>query len=184
MRKISGEKFFAVSLRSFSSLHSEEVEGMSEEAFAALFAKEVDRIAERTGAKPLYLIMQSSRDRALSEKVNMLAAVKGEILGGLTASEILGIIERTSLVIAMRLHLLIYGAAAGKPLLGVSYDKKIDSMLSYMGYDAPIRVSALKNGYLSDKAAELFGKNIPCERIDALKTLAYNDAKEAVKLVK
>ena len=184
MRNIDGDKFFAVSLRSFSALRSEEVEGMDEDSFSAMFAKEIDRIAEKTGAKPLYLIMQSSRDRALSEKVNECAKVKGEILGSLTASEILGVINRTSLVIAMRLHLLIYGAAAGKPLIGVSYDKKVDSMLSYMGYEAPIRVSALKNGNLSDKAVKLFGKDIPCERINSLKSLALSDAKEAVKMVK
>ena len=180
MRNINGESFFAISLRNFSSLHSEEVEGMNEDTFVSLFAKEVDRIAEKTGAKPLYLIMQSSRDHLLSEKVNALANIKGEILSGLSASEILGIINRTSLVIAMRLHLLIYGAAAGKPLIGVSYDKKVDSMLSYMGYDAPIRVSELEKGHLSEKAAEFFGKDIPCDRIDALKSLAYADAKEAV----
>ncbi|MBQ4557450.1 MAG: polysaccharide pyruvyl transferase CsaB [Clostridia bacterium] len=184
MRNINGESFFAISLRNFSSLHSEEVEGMNEDTFVSLFAKEVDRIAEKTGAKPLYLIMQSSRDHLLSEKVNALANIKGEILSGLSASEILGIINRTSLVIAMRLHLLIYGAAAGKPLIGVSYDKKVDSMLSYMGYDAPIRVSELEKGHLSEKAAEFFGKDIPCDRIDALKSLAYADAKEAVKMVK
>lgn len=184
MRNIEGEKFFAVSLRNFSSLHSEEVCGMDEETFATLFAKEVDRIAEKTGAKPLYLIMQSSRDRLLSEKVNAVATAKGEILENLTAGEILGIISRSSLVIAMRLHLLIYGAAAGKPLLGVSYDKKVDSMLSYMGYESPISVSALKKGHLSDRAAELFGKDIPCEKVDALKALAKTDAKVAVEMIK
>lgn len=184
MRNVDGNKFFAVSLRNFSSLHSEEVEGMDEDTFASLFAKEVDRICDKTGAKPLYLIMQSSRDRLLSEKVNSLTKTKGEILCGLTASEILGIISRTSLVIAMRLHLLIYGAAAEKPLLGVSYDKKVDSMLSYMGYDAPVRVSALEKGQLSERAIELFGKEISCEKVEALKALAAADAKEAVNMVK
>ena len=132
LKSASGKSFFAVSLRSFSALRSEEVEGMDEDTFASLFAKEISRIAKQTNAVPLYLIMQSSRDKELSEKVNALAEVKGEIFSGLTASEILGVIKRTSLVIAMRLHLLIYGAAAGKPLIGVSYDKKVDSMLSYM----------------------------------------------------
>ncbi len=184
MRNVSGEKFFAVSLRNFSSLHSEEVCGMDEDTFAKLFAKEIDRIANETGATPLYLIMQSSRDRLLSEKVNSLAKAKGEIFENLTASEILGVISRTCLVIAMRLHLLIYGAAAGKPLVGVSYDKKVDSMLSYMGYESPVRVSALENGHLSDRAIELFGKDIPCEKVDTLKVLAKTDAKVAVEMIK
>ena len=128
--------------------------------------------------------MQSSRDRLLSEKVNSIAKAKGEILENLTASEILGVISRTSLVIAMRLHLLIYGAAAGKPLVGVSYDKKVDSMLSYMGYDSPIRVSSLENGHLSDRAIKLFGEKIPCEKVDALKALAKTDAKTIIEMIK
>ena len=184
MRNIDGEKFFAVSLRSFSSLRSEEVEGMDEDTFAGLFAKEIEIIAKKTGAKPIYLIMQSNRDRILTSKVNELATVKGEILCGLTASEILGVINRTSLVIAMRLHLLIYGAAVGKPIIGVSYDKKVDSMLSYMGYDAPIRVFELEGGGLSEKATALFGKDITCNKVDALKSLAIKDAQEAVKMIK
>ncbi|MBE6680164.1 MAG: polysaccharide pyruvyl transferase CsaB [Ruminococcaceae bacterium] len=184
MRNKSSEKFFAVSLRDFASLHSEEVCGMNEDTFARLFASEIDKIAAKTGATPLYLIMQSSRDRLLSEKVNSIAKAKGEILENLTASEILGVISRTSLVIAMRLHLLIYGAAAGKPLVGVSYDKKVDSMLSYMGYDSPIRVSSLENGHLSDRAIKLFGEKIPCEKVDALKALAKTDAKTIIEMIK
>lgn len=184
LRDIEGERFFAVSLRSFSSLRSEEVDGMDEETFASLIADEIDRICVSTGALPLYLIMQSSRDRLLCEKVNSIAAHKGHILPSLTAPEILGVLSRCSLVIAMRLHLLIYGAAVGKPLLGVSYDKKIDSMLAYMGYEPPIRVSALTGDTLSERAIELFGKNIPCERVESLKALAINDAKTAANLIK
>ena len=184
LREVIGDRFFAVSLRSFSSLRSEEVEGMDEETFAALFAKEIDRICTSTGATPLYLIMQSSRDREICERVNALAEHKGYILPALTAPEILGVLSRCSLVIAMRLHLLIYGAAAGKPLLGVSYDKKVDSMLSYMGYEPPVRVSALGAGHLSDRAAALFGKDIPCGRIENLKSLARSDAKAAADMAR
>ena len=184
LREADSDRFFTVSLRSFSSLRSEEVEGMDEEAFAALFAGEIDRICAATDARPLYLIMQSSRDRAICERVNALAAHKGYILPALTAPEILGVLSRTSLVIAMRLHLLIYGAAAGKPLLGVSYDKKVDSMLSYMGYEPPVHVSALREGRLSDRAIELYGKDIPCDRIENLKSLAKADAKAAAKMIR
>ena len=184
LRTVHGERFFAVSLRSFSTLRSEEVEGIDEDSFAALFAGEIDRIAEATGALPLYLIMQSSRDKILCERVNALTAHKGTILPVLTAPEILGVLSCCSLVIGMRLHLLIYGAAAGKPLLGVSYDKKVDSMLSYLGYEPPVRVSALQDFRLSERAIALFGKELPCERIAALKALAKSDAKAAAEMAK
>lgn len=183
MRNVEGERFFAVSLRSFSALRSEEVEGMDEATFTNLLAGEIDRIAERTGALPLYLVMQSSRDRALSEQVNARTNCRGYVLPSLTASEILGVLSRTSLVLAMRLHLLIYGAAAGKPLLGISYDKKVDAMLEYMDYEPPIPVSGLQSGELSERAAALFGKDIPCAHIDALKEKAKADAKAAVEMI-
>ena len=182
MQKIPGDKFFAVSLRSFSTLKSEEVEGMDEDTFAKLFAKEVDAIAEKTGAVPLYLVMQATRDSELSEKVNALATSKGHVLPSLTASEILGVISRTSLVIAMRLHLLIYAASLGKPLLGVSYDKKVDAILSYFGYEKPIAVTALKHGALSEHATAIYGKDMPCAHVDELKLLAMEDAKAAAKM--
>ena len=184
MHDVKGEKFFAISLRSFSTLKSEEVEGMDEDTFAKLFAKEVDTIAEKTGAVPLYLVMQATRDKELSEKVNSLSKAKGYVLPSLTASEILGILDRTSLVIAMRLHLLIYGASIGKPLLGVSYDPKVDAMLSYLGYEKPVAVSELKDGALSSRAAEIFGKDCPSEHIEKFKALAKDDAKAAAKMAK
>ncbi len=183
MRAVSGDRFFAVSLRSFSALRSEEVEGMSEETFAKLLAGEIDRIAAETGAVPLYLVMQSSRDRALSEQVNALTKTQGFVLPSLTASELLGVLTRTELVLAMRLHLLIYGAAAGKPLLGISYDKKVDAMLAYMGYDAPIPVSRLEDNTLSARAIALFGKEHACEHIDTLREKARADAAAAVAML-
>ncbi len=183
LQSIPREPHFAVSLRSFSTLRSEEVDGADEESFAKLFAAEIDKIAVRTGAKPLYILMQSSRDRALSEKVNALARTKGAILEGLTASEIMGVLMRCDFVISMRLHLLIYAAAVGKPLLGVSYDPKIDAMLEYMGYEKPLRVAELQSGALADKAAALTESGVDRDKIEAMKALVLADAEAAVKMV-
>lgn len=175
---------FAVSLRSFATLRSEEVDGADEDSFAATFAAEVDAIAARTGAKPLYILMQSSRDRDLTEKVNAAATVKGEILGGLTAREIMGVLERCEFVISMRLHLLIYAVAIGKPPLGISYDPKIDAMMRYMGCAAPLRVAGLKGGALADAAAALSGAPLSADAIERLKSLALADAASAVQMAK
>ncbi len=184
LRDTPAVKFFAVSLRSFSALHSKEVAGVDEAGFAVQAAAEIDKIAAATGALPLYLIMQSSRDRALSETVNENAKNKGVILSGLTAAEILGVLSRCSLVISMRLHLLIYGAAAAKPLVGLTYDPKVDSMLAYMGYEPPLPLTALREGALAEIAVRRFGQDAPCARIEELKALALDDAKTAVQMTK
>lgn len=182
LKNVGNVPHFAVSLRSFATLRSEEVDGADEDSFAATFAAEVDAIAARTGAKPLYILMQSSRDRALTEKVNAAAAVKGEILGGLTAREIMGVLGRCEFVISMRLHLLIYAVAVGKPPLGISYDPKIDAMMRYMGCAKPLRVAGLRGGALADAAAALSGAPLSAEAIEHLKALALADAAAAVQM--
>ena len=182
LKNVGNVPHFAVSLRSFATLRSEEVDGADEDSFAATFAAEVDAIAARTGAKPLYILMQSSRDRALTEKVNAAAAVKGEILGGLTAREIMGVLGRCEFVISMRLHLLIYAVAVGKPPLGISYDPKIDAMMRYMGCAKPLRVAGLRGGALADAAASLSGAPLSDTAIEHLKALALADAAAAVQM--
>ena len=182
LKNVGNVPHFAVSLRSFATLRSEEVDGADEDSFAATFAAEVDAIAARTGAKPLYILMQSSRDRALTEKVNAAAAVKGEILGGLTAREIMGVLGRCEFVISMRLHLLIYAVAVGKPPLGISYDPKIDAMMRYMGCTKPLRVAGLRGSALADAAAALSGAPLSAEAIEHLKALALADAAAAVQM--
>ena len=182
LKNVGNVPHFAVSLRSFSTLRSEEVDGADEDSFAATFAAEVDAIAARTGAKPLYILMQSSRDRALTEKVNAAAAVKGEILGGLTAREIMGVLGRCEFVISMRLHLLIYAVAVGKPPLGISYDPKIDAMMRYMGCAKPLRVAGLRGGALADAVAALSGAPLSDAAIEHLKALALADAAAAVQM--
>ena len=38
-------------------------------------------------------------------------------------------------VVSMRLHALVFSASQGVPLVGVVYDQKISSFLSYIGQD-------------------------------------------------
>jgi len=47
-------------------------------------------------------------------------------------NELMTIAAHSKLVIGMRLHMLMYGANAGVPVIGLSYDPKISSYLSYL----------------------------------------------------
>lgn len=96
-------------------------------------------VKEKYSLSPLYIAMQPSRDRALCERLNQ--RVEGAILPELSAGELLGVIGRTRLAIAMRLHGLIYAISSGVPAVGLSYDPKIDAMLDMAGlpYRADVR---------------------------------------------
>lgn len=185
LRDVRGARFFAVSLRNFASLRSEEVDGVREEDFAAVMAKEIGEVAKELDACPLYLVMQSSRDAALCRAVNAACPAGGYVLSGLTAAEISGVLARCELVIAMRLHLLIYGAAAGKPLLGISYDKKVASMLDYMHCRAPLRVKDITgDGALVRETRAVLGHAVDRAQIEHLRALADEDARAAAEMGK
>lgn len=45
----------------------------------------------------------------------------------------IGLLSRMEVVVAMRLHALIFAAGQGKPLVGISYNEKVSSFLEYVG---------------------------------------------------
>ncbi|RYG71529.1 hypothetical protein EON80_05100, partial [bacterium] len=71
-----------------------------------------------------------------------------EILQGLTtAGEILSLASSFEVMIAMRLHALIFAASAGVPVVALNYDPKVASLATLLG--APL----LQTPAVSDLAA-------------------------------
>lgn len=52
-----------------------------------------------------------------------------------TAAQTIGILSRMKVVVSMRLHGLIFAGSQGVPLVGIVYDQKVSSFLSYIGQD-------------------------------------------------
>ena len=52
-----------------------------------------------------------------------------------SSSHTIGLFARMQVVVSMRLHALVFSAGQGVPLVGVVYDPKISSFLSYIGQD-------------------------------------------------
>ncbi|MCD5406610.1 MAG: polysaccharide pyruvyl transferase CsaB [Desulfotomaculum sp.] len=68
-----------------------------------------------------------------------------------TVSEFTGILSCCQIIVGMRLHALIMAAVAGVPVVGISYDPKIDRFLRQLGLDA---ASSVTGGY-EDIGSEL-----------------------------
>ena len=58
----------------------------------------------------------------------------------LSSSDIIGLFSRMKIVISMRLHALVFAAGHGIPLIGVSYDQKVNAFLSSIGQDLCINL--------------------------------------------
>ena len=60
-----------------------------------------------------------------------------------TVEEIMGVIQRVDLIIAMRLHSLIYAAGQEVPMVGLVYDPKVEGFLKSLNMDYMCRVDDL-----------------------------------------
>ena len=116
--KIEGD-FFIVALRPWDAVA---------EDFEKKIAKAIKAISEQTGAFPVYIAMQRSRDLDICERIAKMAG--GKVASNLAASELVGIFEKARFVIGMRLHTLVYSAIAHTPFIGLAYDTKIRAMVS------------------------------------------------------
>lgn len=136
--------YFAISVRAWHESGS---------FFAERFASACKTISERYGLKPLFLPMQASKDLKISEEIARLCG--GQVISGLCASEVVALIAHTEFVIGMRLHSLIYTFSAGRPLIGLSYDPKIDALLSELEYPYKLDVANFSPAALVDYAGEI-----------------------------
>lgn len=118
------------------------------EDFPQRLAALCDHLYEAHGLASLFVLMQPECDGALSRQV--LAAMKapGAVLEGTQVpSEIMGVIARAKLSVAMRLHTLIFSACVGVPLVGMVYDPKVSSYLEELDMPCAGQVTRLDPQY-------------------------------------
>ena len=129
---------------------------------APAFAAAARHAWEAYGLTPVFLSINHRSDGEAAERV---AALLGEgvpchiLRDPMPTPLTIGILSRMDVVLSMRLHGLIFAAAAGVPLVGVSYDPKVTAFLDYAGQ---------KN-------------HLPLEQVDGEKLCALVDAAAALR---
>lgn len=97
-------------------------------------ARAADRAYVQFGLTPIFLSMTRPVDiRSAKEVVKRLSVPHFTISQDHTAREIIGMIGRMKMLVGMRLHSLIFAVSQGVPVVGISYDIKVDSFLRYAG---------------------------------------------------
>lgn len=96
---------------------------------------------QKEGWQLLFLPMQQNQDG----RINAEAAFKVKELSGempivikeqLTPAEVISTLQNVDMVLSMRLHALIIGAALSKPVIGIEYDPKIAAFMDSIKNEA------------------------------------------------
>ncbi len=105
------------------------------EGYQPNLARLLDQLATR-GFKIVFLAMSYPDDIVESKRVADLMTHEPVIVDEhLMSQEHLALIDQLQLMIAMRLHALIFAANRGIPFAGISYDPKVESFLKSFGLE-------------------------------------------------
>ena len=101
--------------------------------FPEQFAKLCDRLSAELGKTIVFLVMQESRDEAISREImaqmsapSYLAKTPGD------PGAMLSLIRDMDAVVSMRLHTIIFAAQMQVPVVGCVYDPKVAAFLSML----------------------------------------------------
>lgn len=102
--------------------------------FKEVLADVSDRIVRELDASVVFLPMQFPEDVKAAGDIRELTKEPCTVLADeYTTSEFLSLVGNMDLMLGIRLHALIFAGVMGVPMLGISYDPKIDRFLDSIG---------------------------------------------------
>ena len=154
------------------------------------FAETADRIAVELGADIVFLPMQYPEDVKTAETIASMMKQEAVILDGeFSTAELLSLVGNMDLLLSIRLHALIFAGVMGVPLVGVSYDPKIDRFLDSIGEIPAAKLATITADELMAEvrrkweARETFReKNAALLR--GLRKLSFQNAELAVEILR
>ena len=154
-----------------------------------VLARAADDMAAEFGARIVFLPMQWPDDLGVARKIAARMKHQAAILDEeYTTSELLSLTGNLDVLIGIRLHALIFAAVMHVPLIGVSYDPKVDRFMETIGdrhvgtlqnitVDALLaKVRTLRNEHGSQA-------KFRDERIGFLRNKAFQNAELALELI-
>ena len=106
-------------------------------AKAHLFGALADLAWEKYGLTPVFLSIEPKLDIPAAQlaAAHIRKAPYRIIEHSGPSSQTIGLFSRMQVVVSMRLHALVFAAGQHVPVVGVVYDQKVSSFLSYIGQD-------------------------------------------------
>ena len=152
------------------------------------FADAANRAYEKHGLTPVFISINHKNDGEAADAVcSGLSMPRFIIRDPMPADIAIGMMKRMTAVVSMRLHGLIFAAVAGVPIVGISYDPKVNSFMDCMGQELCLDFNDLdpeKLRDMTDRAVEISAdKEFLLKSAELLKELGQRNAEAARKLL-
>lgn len=158
--------------------------------YKQVVAQAADAVVEELGAQVVFLPMQYPEDVRTAEIVAGMTKHQMVVLPEeYNTNELLSIVGNMDLLLGIRLHALIFAGVMGVPMLGLSYDPKVDRFLESVGEEAVGTLEDVQLDVLMEKIRSKwqsradFGQQNE-ELFDNLRQLAMQNAELACGVMK
>lgn len=156
---------------------------INEDNLIPIVAKAIDHIIEKYKVNVILIPMHYPEDLSISK--NILEGVSSQncyiISNKYNVEDIMGIIRRLEIIVAMRLHSLIYAATQNVPMVGIVYDPKIEGFLKSIDMGHMCSVENLQYDHLISNIDYVWKNR--AELKNGLKELDIKMKQEALKNV-
>ena len=120
-------------------------------------SKIADYVTEKYHTIPIFIPMHHPFDIEAANLITSKMKNKAHVISTkYTVSEIMQLISRLDLLIGMRLHSLIFAVKLGVPVVGISYEPKVDGFLDLIGQKADINIKNINFQDFKKKVDEIW----------------------------
>ncbi len=142
--------------------------------------------AKQYGLKIALIPMERARDIAIAERLKKEIGDDAVIIRGeYDVHTVIGILSKMRIIMAMRLHALVFGAGQGVATIGIAYDHKVTGFMNYIGREMCVPYGEccfdILKGFIDRTMSDTeYEKNM----LSACKTMRENEKENLVHLRK
>lgn len=168
------ENYLCLAIRNWKNI-DEKIEQIAESARYA---------AERYGLKIALIPMERAKDITIAERIKTLLPQDAIIIQGeYDVHTVIGILSKMRIIMAMRLHALVFGAGQGVATIGIAYDHKVTGFMNYIGREMCVQYDEcsadILKGFIDRTMSDTeYGKNMQA----ACQTMRENEKENLVRL--
>ncbi len=177
----SDKKFIGISIRPWKKADN----------LVEIISKVIDHITEKYNVNIILIPMHYPDDLDISNNVleNVDKSTCFVIKDQYAVEDIMGIIKELDMIVAMRLHSLIYAATQEIPMVGLVYDPKVEGILYSLKMDHMSNVENLDYNHLIDNIDYVWNnkdelKDILKKGDEDLTSLALSNVTMAMELLR